>query len=166
MKDLPYKNKINPKIKALILILSLFIIGIIIGQVISNIAIVYLKEVIENLDINIGNEVKNRLISGYKWLVTLIVIDIILLGSLLWIYFNTYRKTKSGFIIGLNFFIIILLVKSVLSLAYLFSFFNESIKLLPGAIITLGTYGFGVIGFFINIFEIIAISILLYLSME
>jgi len=166
MKDNPYKNKINPKMKALIIILVLFIIGIIVGLIISNIGIILIKQTAEDLGIDIGGAAEQRLIRGYIWLVTIICIDAILLISLLWIYFDTYRKTKSSFILGLNFFIGILLIKSILSIAYLFTLFNDSIRLLPSVLITLGTSGFGALGFFINIFEIIAISILLYLSME
>lgn len=166
MKDNPYKNKINPKMKIFIIILSLFIIGIIISQIISNIGIILFKQTAEDLNIDIDTAAVKRLINIYTWLVTIICIDAILLISLLWIYFRTYRKTKSSFILGLNFFIGILLIKSILSIAYLFSFFNNSIRQLPTVLTTLGTSGFGFLGFFLNIFEIIAISILLYLSME
>ena len=166
MKDTPFKSKINPKTKALIIILSIFIIGIVAGQIISNIGIMFLKQTAEDLGIDINQVVEKRIINAYIWSITIICIDIILLISLLWIYFDTFRKTKSSFILGLNFFVGILLIKSILSIAYLFTFFNESIKLLPNTLRTLGTSGFGTLGFFINIFEIIAISILLYLSME
>ena len=166
MKDNPYKNKINPKMKALIIILVLFIIGIIIGQIISNIGIILIKQTAENLGIDISEAVEKRLISGYIWLVTIICIDVVLLISLLWIYFDTYQKTKSSFILGLNFFIGILLIKSIFQIAYLFTLFNNSIRQLPSVLITLGTSGFGILGFLINIFEIMAISILLYLSIE
>jgi hypothetical protein len=166
MKDNPYKNKINPKMKALVKILILFIIGIIIGQIISNIGIILIKQTAENLGIDINETIEKRLINGYTWLVTIICIDAVLLISLLWIYFDTYKKTKSSFILGLNFFIGILLIKSIFQIAYLFTLFNDSIRQLPSVLITLGTSGFGTLGFFINIFEIMAMSILLYLSME
>lgn len=166
MKDNPYKNEISPKMKILIKILSLFIIGIFIGLIISNIGIILLKQTAEDLNIDIDSAAVKRLINGYIWLVTIFCIDAILLVSLLWIYFRTYRKTKSSFILGLNFFIGILLIKSVLSIAYLFSLYNNSIRQLPTVLTTLGTSGFGILGFFLNIFEIMAISILLYLSME
>ncbi|MDH7507499.1 MAG: hypothetical protein QHH15_06940 [Candidatus Thermoplasmatota archaeon] len=166
MKDNPYKNEISPKMKIFLIILSLLIIGIIIGQIISNIGIILFKKTAEDLNIDISSATVKRLINSYIWLVTIICIDAILLISLLWIYFHTYRKTRSSFILGLNFFIGILLIKSVLSIAYLFSFFNNSIRQLPSVLTTLGTSGFGILGFFLNIFEIIAISILLYLSLE
>lgn len=166
MKELPYKNKINPKVKALIVILSLFLIGIIIGLIISNIGIIFLKETADKLGIDITPTVERRILNSYSWLITITSIDAVLLIGLLWIYFDTYRKTKSSFILGLNFVIAIFLTKSILSIIYLYTFFNESIVLLPNAIKTMGTSGMGALGFFINIFEIIAISILLYLSME
>ena len=166
MKDNPYKNEISPKMKIFIIILSLFIIGIIIGQIISNIGIILLKQTAEGLGIDISSDLVKRLINSYIWLITIICIDAILLISLLWIYFHTYRKTKSSFILGLNFFIGILLIKSILSIAYLFSLYNNSIRQLPTVLTSLGNSGFGILGFFLNIFEIISISILLYLSME
>jgi len=166
MKNNPYENKINPKTKVLIIILTLFIVGIVVGQIISNIGIFFIKQTAEELGIDVGTSVEQRIINGYTWSITILCIDAVLLISLLWIYFDTFRKTKSGFILGLNFFIIILLIKSLLSIAYLFTLFNESIRLLPSTLKTIGTSGFGYLGFFINIFEIIAISILLYLSME
>ncbi len=166
MKELPYKNKINPRTKALIVILCLFLIGIIIGLIISNIGIIFLKETADKQGIEITDTIERRIANSYSWLITITCIDAALLIGLLWIYFDTYRKTKSSFMIGLNFFIIIFLIKSILSVVYLNSFFNESIVLLPNAIKTIGTSGIGPLGFFINIFEIIAISILLYISME
>ena len=166
MEKIPYKNKIGQKTKALITILSLFLIGIIAGQIIANVGIANIKEIAENLDIDIGSKAAKWLLRGYNWLITVTCIDIVLLIGLLYIYLNLFKETKSSFMLGLNFFIVILLIKAVLSIAYLFTFFNESIVNLPNTLKTMGTTGFGVLGFFINIFEIIAISILLYLSME
>jgi len=166
MKELPYKNKINPKIKALIVILCLFLIGITIGLIVSNIGITLLKQTADNQGIEITDAVERRIANSYSWLITITSIDAVLLIGLLWIYFDTYRKTKSSFMIGLNFFIIIFLIKSIFSIIYLNSFFNESIVLLPNAIRSIGTSGMGSLGFFINIFEIIAISTLLYISLE
>ena len=166
MKELPYKNKINPKIKALIVILCLFLIGITIGLIVSNIGITLLKQTADNQGIEITDAVERRIANSYSWLITITSIDAVLLICLLWIYFDTYRKTKSSFMIGLNFFIIIFLIKSIFSIIYLNSFFNESIVLLPNAIRSIGTSGMGSLGFFINIFEIIAISTLLYISLE
>ncbi len=166
MNDNPYLKKISTKQKALLILLSLFIIGIVCSQIISTVGIHFIKQTAEELNIDLNPVTEQRITFGYRLLMTILCIDLLLLLCLLWIYFGIYRKTKSSFILGLNFFIGILLLKSSLSIVYLFSFFNESIKNLPTALNVLGTSGFGVLGFFINIFEIIAISILLYLALE
>jgi hypothetical protein len=134
MKDNPYVKKISTKQKGLLLILSLFIIGIVIGQIISSVGIHFIKQTAEDYDINLNPVTEKRITFGYRLLMTILCIDLLLLICLLWIYFGIYRKTKSSFILGLNFFIGVLLLKSGLSIVYLFSFFNESIKNLPTAL--------------------------------
>jgi hypothetical protein len=44
--------------------------------------------------------------------------------------------------------------------------FGSKYKKKPNIFLITGSTGIGIIGFFINLFEIIAISILLYLNME
>ncbi len=166
MNDNPFVKKISSKQKTFLIIVSLFILGIVISQLISTVGIHFIKQTAEEQNIDIKPLAEQRLIFGYRLLMTIFCIEVVLLLCLLWIYFQIYRKTQSSFILGLNFFIGILLLKSSLSIVYLFTFFNESIKNLPTALNVLGTSGFGVLGFFINIFEIIAIGILLYLALE
>ena len=94
-------------------------------------------------------------------------VDIILLLGILWIYLDSYRKTKSSFMLGLTFFIGVLFTRSIVTLVTIHSLFIEYVRAIPvltKAFVIGG--GFGTFSFFLNIFEIIAISILLYLSME
>jgi hypothetical protein len=166
MNDNPYRKTISSKQKSFMIILSIFLIGIVVSQVISHVGIYFLQQTVEDLQITLTAIQQRRFIFGYRLLMSILCINICLLLSLLFIYFSIYRKTKSSFILGLNFFIGVLLTKSLFSVLYLFTFFNESIKNLPNTVNIFSTSGFGVLGFFINIFEIIAISILLYLALE
>ena len=85
---------------------------------------------------------------------------------MLFIYFDSYRKIKSRFLIILNIFIVALLVKSVLSIVSLHTIAADYINVIPYVSRTFLTPGFSILSFILTGFEIAAISILVYLSMD
>jgi hypothetical protein len=68
--------------------------------------------------------------------------------------------------IGLILFISVLFVKSILSLITVYLLFTRYVKELAIMRSIFGDTSFGLSAFFLYIFEIIAITILLYLSMD
>ncbi len=166
MKEIPYAKKINPKTKAVIILLGLFFIGAIIGFVVSTIGLGFIRDVLQNLDIQPTEVQERRFTALYTASIVINCIDATLLVGILYLYIDSYRKTKSSFLIGLTFFIGILLSRSILSLVTIQLLFTEYIQLLPSLAKAISSTGVGSFSFLLNIFEIIAISILLYLSME
>jgi hypothetical protein len=166
MKEIPYKNKINPKLKAVIVILGLIFIGVIIGCIVSVVGLGFIRDVLQNLDIQPTQIQERRFTTLYTVSIVINCIDATLLVGILLLYIDSYRKTKSSFLMGLIFFIGVLFSRSILSLVTIQSLFTEYIQLLPSLAQAISTTGVGSFSFLLNVFEIIAISILLYLSME
>lgn len=166
MKEVPYSNKMSPKGKAVIIILGLVFIGVIIGFVVSTIGLGFIRGVLQNLDIQPTEVQERRFTALYTVSIVINCIDATLLVGILLLYVDSYRKTKSSFLMGLTFFIGVLLSRSILSLVTIQSLFTEYIQLLPSIAKAISTTGVGSFSFLLNVFEIIAISILLYLSME
>jgi len=167
MKDFPYKNTISRKSKSLIVISSLIFIGIIVGLIFTTIGMNSIIDAIQQSGYNITDMQERRFSLIYTTSMIINCVDLILLIGILWIYLDSYRKTKSSFMLGLTFFIGVLFTRSLVSLVTIHSLFIEYVRAIP---ILTKTFviggGFGTFSFFLNIFEIIAISILLYLSME
>jgi hypothetical protein len=147
MNTTPSNKKINPKSKAIIIIVILIVIGLIIGLAISRATYGYVKEKIKGRTILEQRLMREHLRFG----AITISINIILLLGLLVVYVDTFRKTKSSFILGLLLFIGVLFLKSIVSF--------------PILIILLG-YSLSVFSLLPFMFETIALIILLYLSME
>lgn len=166
MSEIPYSKKINPKTKAFITIFGLIFIGIIIGYIISIVSLQIILGEINELPIQIDPLRINRSINYYTGALIFLTIEIILLVGLLYVYYDSYRKTKSRFLIGLNMFIIALFIRSVLSVVSLHKIATDYIQVIPYVSRTFLTPGFSGLNFILYIFEIIALSILLYLSME
>ena len=166
MKEIPYTHKISPKMKAIIVIISLVLIGVIIGFIISTIGLGFIREVLQTLNIQPTDAQERRFTTLYTASIVINCIDATLLVGILFLYIDSYRKTKSSFLMGLTFFIGVLLSRSILSLVTIQSLFTEYIHLLPSLANAISTTGIGSFSFLLNVFEIIAISILLYLSME
>ena len=167
MKDFPYKNTISPKAKGLIVIASLIFIGIIVGFIFSTIEFNFIKDTIQQSGYQVTAIQERRFSLLYTVSMIINCVDIILLMGSLWIYLDSYRKTKSSFMLGLTFFISVLFTRSIVTLVTIHSLFIEYVRAIPvltKAFVIGG--GFGTFSFFLNVFEIIAISILLYLSME
>lgn len=166
MNDMPYTKKISPKTKAIVTILGLIFIGIIIGYLLSIFSLQIIRAEIDELPIQIDPSRINRSINYYTGALIFLSIEISLLVGLLYVYYDSYRKTKSRFLIGLNMFIIVLFIRSLLSVVSLHSIATEYVRVIPYVSRTFLTPGFSGLNFVLYIFEIIAISILFYLSME
>jgi hypothetical protein len=167
MKDFPYKNTISPKAKVLIVIASLIFIGIVVGFIFSTIGFNSIKDAIQQSGYQVTDVQGRRFSLLYTFSMIINCVDILLLIGILWIYLDSYRKTKSSFMLGLTFFIGVLFTRSIVTLISVHSLFIEYVRAIPlltKAFVIGG--GFGTFSFFLNVFEIIAISILLYLSME
>jgi len=153
MSDIPYKNKIDPKTKAIAIIVILLFVGMVVGVVISYASTEYVGQRVENLNKNIRQYVQ-ALRDMYTLHTTIICINIFLLLGLVWIYADTFRKTKSSFIFGLLLFVGVLFVQSIVSLPVLQASLGF-LRYIPSLFEVLP-----------NLFETIALTILLYLSME
>ena len=167
MTDIPYKKEINPKTKARVVVIALIFIGLIVGLVASGISINFANEAVGNIDPDTQQFVRD-LAGTHYWGISIICIDIFLLVGLILVYIMTFRKTKSRFVFALLIFLGALLMKSIVSLPLLHYSLIKSVISLPVTQATLGSAGsgFGLIVVISYMFEILAMSVLLYLSME
>ena len=166
MNKVFFIKKLNPRTKAIVTILGLIVIGIIIGYVISIFSLQAIISEIDKLPVQINTTRIERSVNYYIGALVCLGVEVVLLIGLLYMYCDSYRKTKSRFLIGLNTFILALFIKSILSIVSLQNVAIEYIKVTPYVSRTFLTPGFSELNFIVYIFEIIAISILLYLSME
>jgi len=166
MKYISEIKKINPRTKAVAAIVGLIAIGIVVGYVISVFSLEIITTELDKLPIKINTVRINRSTMYYIGALICLTVEITLLIGLLYIYYDSYQKTKSRFLIGLNLFIIALLIRSILSVVSLHNTATEFIRVSPYISRTFLTPGFNELNFVVYIFEIIAISILFYLSME
>lgn len=166
MNDEPYLKKIQPKTKALVIIFGLIIIGGISGYAVSVFSLENILTELNELPIQIPQTRIERSVNYYTAALICLSIEIIVLVGLLYMYLDSYRKTKSRFLIGLNMFIIALFIKSILSVVSLYNMATDYIRFIPYVSRTFLTPGFSELNFVVYAFEITALSILLYLSME
>lgn len=166
MNDVQYSKKIQPKTKALAVIFGLIIIGVIIGYVLSLYSLEKILTELNELPIQIPQTRIERSVNYYTAALICLSVEIIVLVGLLYMYLDSYRKTKSRFLIGLNMFIVALFIKSILSVVSLYNMATDYIRFIPYVSRTFLTPGFSELNFVVYAFEIIALSILLYLSME
>lgn len=172
MIKIEFIDKISPRMRTILFIIILIIIGFIIGQIIGSIGS---SNLIEQLEMK-GNEYPgkfeltaeqiNQITRGYTVITMILSIDIILLIGLIYVYLNTYIKIKSRYLIGFVIFVGVFLMKSISNLIALSPLISEPIKAAPLAITPLLKGGYGPLGSYFMIFEIIAICILIYLSRE
>jgi hypothetical protein len=165
------KNDLSPRIKSLILILSLLVLGLIIGIIISNLSSPFVLDQIENRplkdpDFIMTEEIKSQIVSSYTTITIILSINITLLFGLLYVYIRTYRKTKSHYLVGFSLFIGVLLAKSTAFLLAATPLLSESLRAVPTYIGVMRGSSFGPFAIYFTIFEIIAMCILLYLSTE
>jgi cytochrome bd-type quinol oxidase subunit 2 len=164
-------NNLNPRVKSLILIISLLILGIIIGIIISTLSSPYVLEQIESRpskipEFELTEEIKSQIVSSYTIITTILCINITLLFGLLYIYKRTYHRTKSRYLVGFSIFIGVLLAKSIAFLAASTPLLSEYARAAPGYIGVMRGSTFGPFAIYFTIFEIIAMCILLFLSNE
>ncbi len=166
MNEVSFIKKLSPKTKAIVTILGLIVIGIIIGYVISIFSLQIIITELNKLPVQINPTRIERSVNYYTGALVCLGVEILLLIGLLYIYYDSFRKTKSRFLIVLNMFILALFIRSILSVVSLQNVATEYIKVSPYVSRTFLTPGFNELNFVVYIFEIIALSILLYLSME
>jgi len=142
--------RIDPTTRATLLILSLLILGLLLGYAIASFSFSKLEKRLEESK---GEKVARIARQIYIVKMVIIAMNIFLLLGLLIIYLRSFIKTSSSFMLGLSIFIGVMLAKSLISL--------------PILGITLGIpSGFNMLGVLSNIFETLALIILFYLSME
>jgi hypothetical protein len=166
MNDESFIKNLKPRTKAFIAIFGLILLGIAIGYIISFFSLDLLTEQINNLPIKIDQTRIDRSIDYYIGAVIILTIELVLLIGVLFVYLDSYRKIKTRFLIVLNLFLIALLVKSVLSIISLHTVAADYIQVIPYVSRTFLTPGFGILSFILTGFEIVAICILVYLSMD
>ena len=161
--------------KAIGLLLVLFIGGIVLGLILSTIFVTETNERIENLinDPWFPPVDVSPLTTAEVFLPTLgvivVCISIFLLIGLAAVYFRVFLKTKSKYIAGLLFFLIPLFFQTVFSVSTLRSLFlSPALPFGHGIRESIGFEwgGLGQILVIASFFEIIGLSILLYLSTE
>jgi hypothetical protein len=146
------ESGMDPKGKALVLLLVLLIVGAVIGIAIS---IISLNVARGRIGLNEAQRAVWRVFADNYMLGTIIIsINLTLLLGLLWSYFQSYRRTKSNFLLGLVLFIGVLVLQTLLNLPLISIILGNS------------TYQSGIFTILPNMFETIALIILFYLSME
>jgi len=171
------KNLIYNK-KAIKIILLLIICGIITGLVLSYIFIIEANQRIENIeerdipfppnpDFNPQSLTISDIILPSIGVIIICISAYLLIGLII-IYIKIFLKTNSKYIVGLLFFLIPLFIQSILSVNTLRSLFiSPAIPYMHiRESIGFGLGGLGGILVMVSVFEIIGLSILLYLSTE
>jgi len=181
MNEIPYANKKETTFnkKALIIILLLFVVGTIVGLILSNVFVDETNDRIEHLGENPIPPIYGSFTFNPQPLTTseiilptfgviIVCISTFLLIGVIAIYIKIALKTKSKYILGLLLFLIPLFIESIFSVTALRSLFVSSAIPFPHIreSIGFGTGGFGGILVILSVFEIIGLSILLYLSAE
>jgi len=180
MNEIPYANKKETTFnkKAIIIILLLFIVGTIAGLILSSVFVDEANDRIEHIDENpippiYGSPFNPQPLTTSEIIlptfgVIIVCISTFLLIGAIAIYVKIALKTKSKYILGLLFFLIPLFIQSIFSVTALRSLFVSSAIPYPHIreSIGFGTGGFGGILVILSVFEIIGLSILLYLSSE
>jgi len=171
------KNMIYNK-KAIKIILLLVVSGVITGLVLSAVFVTEANQRIEDMedrdfpppqgvDFNPEPLTTSDIILPSLGVI-IICISLYLLLGLILIYIKIFLKTNSKYIVGLLFFLTPLFIQSIISVNTLRSLFVSSAIPYMNIRESIG-FGFGGLGgiiVMVSIFEIIGLSILLYLSTE
>ena len=181
MKQIPINEDKIQKYnkKAIKIILLLFVCGVITGLILTNIFVNEANQRIEKMG-ELDRPFKNGNFSFTLEQLTfsdvilpsigvvIVCISTYLLAGLIAIYIKIFLKTNSRYIVGLLFFLAPLFIQSIFSVNTLRSLFVSSA--IPyrhiRESIGFGIGGLGSILVILSIFEIIGLSILLYLSSE
>jgi hypothetical protein len=155
----------DPKVKAILMLFILLIIGVIIGLIVSFGSLGILQRRIGDID-------TIRLIWGAfstNFIIDSIIIcmNLTLLSGLFWSYKNSFKKTQSPFLLGLILFITVLFIQSFLSLPILNVLTSVmTIGAKQGFTNILLTYQSAIFSIIAHFFETIALIILYHLSNE
>jgi hypothetical protein len=182
MNENPIKEEKIPTYnkKAIHLVITLIIGGIVLGLILSNIFVTEANDRIQHFADEFGTYVPpdfpfrvTPLTTSEIFLPTLgvivVCISMFLLIGLIAVYFKIFAKTKSKYIAGLLFFLVPLFFQSIFSVSTLRSLFvSPAIPFGHGIRESIGFEwgGLGQILVVVSIFESIGLSILLYLSSE
>jgi len=172
--EIPTYNK-----KAIKIIMLMFILGIITGLLLSFVFINEANHIIEergdwnrpfpngHIPFDLQPLTTSDIILPSIGVIIVCVSTYLLLGLII-VYVKIFLKTNSRYIIGLLFFLTPLFIQSIFSVNTLRSLFVSSAIPYTGIRESIG-FGFGGLGgilVMVSIFEIIGLSILLYLSSE
>jgi len=173
MKIMEWYQNINQKIRTIIFILTLIVIGLVIGKVVGIASSSYLLENIERPydphmppSFELSEDQKQSIITGYTNVAMILCVEISLLLGLIYVFLQTYRQTKSRYLIGFLLFVGVFFVKTVSYFLAMTPLITSSVRAAPIAIDPLFRGIFGPFGVYFKLFEIIAISILIYISRE
>jgi hypothetical protein len=182
MNETPIKEEktLTYNKKAIGLLIVLFIGGIVLGLILSNIFVTEANDRIQNFADEFGSYVPpdfpfrvTPLTTSEIFLPTLgvivVCISMFLLIGLIAVYFKVFVKTKSKYIAGLLFFLVPLFIESIFLVNTLRSLFvSSAIPFGHGIRESIGFElgGLGQILVIVSLFEGIGLSILLYLSTE
>jgi len=173
MKVVQQYQQIDPRLRSAVFIIMLIIIGILIGQLVGYVSSPYLLDAIERPhdhfappSFMLTEDQKQAIINGYTQVSMILCSEIMLLIGLIYVFIQTYRTTKSKYLIGFILFVGVFFVKSVSYFLAMTPLFSDSIRAAPIAIGPLLRGFFGPFGIYFNLFEILAICILIYLSRE
>jgi len=157
-------NEDHPQNKAIILLFTLLIIGVIIGLLVSFGSLAILQRRAGNFD-----EIAlfwNAFRLNFTLDTIIICLNLSLLSGLLLTYKKDYQQTHSPFILGLLLFLFVLFIQSLLSLPIL----NLLVSMIElgkqGALNIFLTYKSSIFGILSHFFETIALIILFNLSKE
>lgn len=165
--------------KAINIILLLIILGIVTGLILSFVFISEANQIIEergdwnrpfqneHVPFNPQSLTTSDIILPSIGVIIVCISTYLLLGLII-VYIKIFLKTNSKYIIGLLFFLTPLFIQSIFSVNTLRSLFVSSAIPYVGIRESIG-FGFGGLGgilVMVSIFEIIGLSILLYLSSE
>jgi hypothetical protein len=180
MKQIPKNEGEIPEFnkKAIRMIVTLIILGIITGLILSFVFINEANQRIQDIENRDRPYFKNGdfnpepltisdiIIPSFG--VIIVCISTFLLLGLIIVYVKIFLKTNSKYIVGLLFFLTPLFIQSIFSINTLRSLFVSSAIPYPGIreSVGFGIGGLGGILVMVSIFEIIGLTILLYLSSE
>jgi hypothetical protein len=183
MKQIPFKNNDIPSYnkKSILLIVILVILGVVTGAILSSLFIQETNERIEQRwfvgdrppfpedDFNFNPQplTLSDIILPTSGVIIVCISTYLLIGLII-VYIKVFLKTSSKYIAGLLFFLTPLLIQSIFSVNTLRSLFIS--PAIPYAHIRESVgFGFGGLGgiiVIVSIFEIVGLTILLYLSNE
>jgi len=165
------KNRTPLTSKAKLVIVFLFVLGIVVGILLSYQFYLEANDKAEEFGHHPGWQVEPFSVTHFleaSFGVVLVSITLFLLTGLLAVYIQIYRKTKSNYILGLLLFFIPMMIKTYFDLDnFRTLFWAPAIPFQPvrdSLQFSLG--GNGLISIIIPFFEIIGLTIILYLSLE